>query len=67
MREVILPMSDEEFKAYLDKAKKKVDDMKNDGMGYISITCQLAKGVANEDPEVVFTSRQLERILDLAK
>lgn len=67
MREIILPMSDDEFKNYLSGIGKKVKSWKDEGLGYISVTCQLAKEVSSEDPGFIFTSGQLKEIFDLAK
>lgn len=67
MREIILPMPDGEFKNYLSVIEKKVKKWKDEGLGYISVTCQLAKEVSSEDPGFVFTSGQLREIFNLAK
>ena len=67
MKEIMLPMTEEEFQEYLSKMEEKVQQEKHNGLGYVSITCQLAKEVSSEDVSVVFTSDQLRRIFDLAK
>lgn len=67
MKEIILPMSDEEFNVYLSRIEKKVKNWKDEELGYISVTCQLAKEVSSEDPGTIFTSGQLRKIFDLAK
>lgn len=66
MKEIILPMSDEEFNVYLSRIEKKVKNWKDEGLGYISVTCQLAKEVSS-DQGAIFTSGQLRKIFDLAK
>ena len=60
-------MTEEEFQKYLSNMEEKVHECKNDGLGYVSITCQLAKEVSSEDVSCVFTSDQLRKIFELAK
>lgn len=67
MKEIMLPMTEGEFQKYLSKIEEKVQQEKDNGLGYVSITCQLAKEVSSEDVRCVFTSDQLRRIFELAK
>lgn len=67
MKEVATILDHEEFKEYLESMQENVDRWKEEGLGYVSVTCQLAKAVSEEGPEQVFTSGQLKQIFALAK
>lgn len=60
-----------EFQEFLNQLQEEVRIWKEkDHMGYVSITCQLAKKLtvsADTDSELTFTASQIKRILDLAK
>lgn len=60
-----------EFRDFLNQLQEEVRIWKEkDHMGYVSITCQLAKKLtvsADTDSELSFTAGQIKRILDLAK
>ena len=60
-----------EFRDFLNQLQEEVRIWKEkDRMGYVSITCQLAKKLtvsADTDSELSFTASQIKRILDLAK
>lgn len=70
MKRVPTLMDDVEFQEYLDRQKKAVEEMKKDGLGYISRLCQLTGRVtatSDEEKELCFTASQLDQIFDLAK
>lgn len=71
MKEVAKIIPDREFREFLDKLAEEVRVWKEkDHMGYVSITCELAKYLAasaGSDNEMVFTASQIKQILDLAK
>lgn len=70
MKRVPTLMYEAEFQDFLDKQKKAVEEMKRDGLGYISRLCQLTGRVtatAGEENELCFTAGQLDQIFDLAK
>lgn len=59
-----------EFEAYLDELKEKAAGWKDEGLGYISIKCELANEVtktAGTSEEISFTATQLRQIFELAK
>lgn len=59
-----------EYKAYLDGLKEKVEEWKAEGLGYISIKCELANEVtktAGTHGELMFTATQLREIFGLAE
>ena len=59
-----------EFQDFLDKQKRAVEQMKRDGLDYMSRICRLQGRItstAGEDDEKCFTASQLEQIFDLAK
>ena len=69
MKKVATEIPENEFKEFLEQLKEEVLIMKNDGLGYVSITCALAKKLtlsAGFD-ELTFTASQIKSILDLAK
>ena len=43
MKKVATEIPENEFKEFLEQLKEEVLIMKNDGLGYVSITCALAK------------------------
>lgn len=70
MKEIAKVIPENEFQVFLGQLSEEVDMMRKDGMGYVSITCQLAKKLtisADTDNELTFTAGQIRRILDLAK
>ena len=71
MKEVAKIIPDREFRTFLDKLAEEVRVWKEkDHMGYVSVTCELAKYLAasaGSDREMVFTAGQIKQILDLAK
>ena len=71
MKEVAKIIPDREFRTFLDKLAEEVRVWKKkDHMGYVSVTCELAKYLAasaGSDHEMVFTASQIKQILDLAK
>lgn len=70
MKRVPTLMYEAEFQDFLGQLSEEVAIMRKDGMGYVSITCQLAKKLtvsADTDSELTFTAGQIKRILDLAK
>lgn len=71
MKEVAKIIPDREFRTFLDKLDEEVRVWKEkDHMGYVSVTCELAKYLAasaGSDREMVFTAGQIKQILDLAK
>ena len=70
MKRVPTLMYEAEFQDFLDKQKRAVEEMKRDGLGYISRLCQLTGRVtatAGEENELCFTAGQLDQIFDLAK
>lgn len=71
VREIPTLIPEDEFQGFLDELAEEVQIWKEkDHMGYVSITCDLAKKLtlsAGTDREQVFTASQIKRILDLAK
>ena len=70
MKEIAKVIPEDEFQEFLSQLSEEIDLMRIDGMGYVSITCQLAKKLtvsADSDNELTFTAGQIKRILDLAK
>lgn len=45
MKKVATEIPENEFKELLEQLKEEVLMMKNDGLGYVSITCALAKWI----------------------
>lgn len=63
-------MDDVEFQDFLDKQKEAVEQMKTDGVDYMSRLCRLwgrVTATAGEENEKCFTAGQLDQIFDLAK
>lgn len=68
IREIPTIKTDAEFTQYLDNLKAMVAEWKNDGLGYISVKCQLSDILCGlEDKDEVLTAGQLKQIFDLAK
>lgn len=71
MKEVATVIPGEEFQKFLEELQEEVQIWKDqDHMGYVSITCELAKHLtvsAGSDHELIFTAGQIKQILDLAK
>ena len=71
MKEVAKIIPDREFRTFLDKLAEEVRVWKEkDHMGYVSVTCELAKYLAasaGSDHEMVFTAGQIKQVMDLAK
>ena len=71
MKEVAKIIPDREFRTFLGNLAEEVRVWKEkDHMGYVSVTCELAKYLAasaGSDREMVFTAGQIKQILDLAK
>lgn len=70
MKRVPTLMYEAEFQEYLDRQKKAVEEMKKDGVDYMSRVCRLwgrVTATAGEENELCFTASQLDQIFDLAK
>lgn len=71
MKEVATIIPEDEFQKFLVELQEEVHIWKEkDGLGYISILCQLAKTLtltADTDQELTFTAGQIKQVLDLAK
>lgn len=70
MKRVPTLMDEAEFRKYLERQKKAVEQMKKDGLGYVSRLCQMTGRItatADEEKELCFTASQLDQIFDLAK
>lgn len=70
MKRVPTLMDDVEFQDFLDKQKEAVEQMKKDGVDYMSRLCRLwgiVTATAGEENEKCFASSQLDQIFDLAK
>lgn len=70
MKRVPTLMDDAEFREYLDRQKRAVEEMKRDGLDYMSRLCRLwgrVTATAGEENEKCFTAGQLDQIFDLAK
>lgn len=70
MKEIAKVIPEDEFHEFLGQLSEEVNMMRKDGMGYVSLTCQLAKKLtvsADSDNELTFSAGQIKRILDLAK
>lgn len=70
MKRVPTLMYEAEFREYLDRQKKAVEEMKKDGVDYMSRVCRLwgrVTATAGEENELCFTASQLDQIFDLAK
>ena len=70
MKRVPTLMDDVEFQDFLDKQKESVEQMKTDGVDYMSRLCRLwgrVTATAGEENEKCFMAGQLDQIFDLAK
>lgn len=70
MKRVPTLMYEAEFQEYLDRQKKAVEEMKKDGVDYMSRVCRLwgrVTATAGEENEKCYTDSQLDQIFDLAK
>lgn len=70
MKRVPTLMDDAEFRECLDRQKRAVEEMKRDGVDYMSRVCRLwgrITATAGEENEKCFTAGQLDQIFDLAK
>ena len=70
MKRVPTLMYEAEFQDFLDKQKRAVEEMKRDGLDYMSRLCRLwgrVTATAGEENEKCFTAGQLDQIFDLAK
>lgn len=71
VKEVATIIPEDEFQKFLAELQEEVHIWKEkDGLGYISILCQLAKTLAltaNTEQELTFTAGQIKQVLDLAK
>lgn len=59
-----------EFEAYLEELRRKADGWKAEGLGYVSVKCELTNEVtktAGSSEEISFTATQLKQIFALAK
>lgn len=63
-------MTISEFETYLEGLREKAAGWKSEGLGYISVKCELTNEViktAGTSEEISFTATQLKQIFDLAK
>lgn len=63
-------MTISEFESYLEELKEKATGWKEEGLGYVSVKCELSNEVtktAGTSEEISFTATQLKQIFDLAK
>ena len=68
IREIPTIIPEDEFQKYLEDVQEQIDIWKNDGLGYISIKCQLSDMLCGiEDEDMVFTVGQIKRIFALAR
>lgn len=70
MKRVPTLMYEAEFQDFLDKQKRAVEEMKRDGLDYMSRLCRLwgrVTATAGEENELCFTASQLDQIFELAK
>ena len=68
MKEVATIMTKEEFQRFLAETGNLVEEWKNDGLGYVSVKCQLADMLTgSSDDAMVLTIGQLRQIFQLAK
>ena len=67
MKEVATIIPADEFKDYLGELEEMVDTWGADGLGYVSIKCQLTDFICTLPTGMVFTIGQLRQIFDLAK
>lgn len=68
IREIPTIIPEDEFQKYLKDVQEQIDIWKNDGLGYISIKCQLSDMLCGiKDEDMVFTVGQIKRIFALAR
>lgn len=68
IREILTIIPEDEFQKYLEDVQEQIDIWKNDGLGYISIKCQLSDMLCGiKDEDMVFTVGQIKRIFALAR
>lgn len=67
MKEIAIPMNKTEFVKYMECMRARVDEYREQGLGYVSITCQLTKDVLGDETVWVYTRDQLREIFALAK
>ena len=68
IREIPTVIPEDEFQKYLEDVQEQIDIWKNDGLGYISIKCQLSDMLCGiKDEDMVFTVGQIKRIFALAR
>lgn len=70
MKRVPTLMDEAEFREYLERQKKAVEQMKKDGVDYMSRLCRLwgiVTATAGEENEKCYMASQLDQIFDLAK
>lgn len=68
IREIPTVIPEDEFQKYLEDVQEQIDIWKNDGLGYISIKCQLSDMLCGiKDEDMVFTVSQIKRIFALAR
>lgn len=68
IREIPTIIPEDEFQKYLEDVQEQIDIWKNDGLGYISIKCQLSDMLCGiKDEDMVFTVSQIKRIFALAR
>ncbi|MCI6535083.1 MAG: hypothetical protein SOV77_08985 [Lachnospiraceae bacterium] len=68
IREIPTIIPEDEFQKYLEDVQEQIDIWKNDGLGYISIKCQLSDMLCGiKDEDMVFTVGQIKRIFALAR
>lgn len=68
IREIPTVIPEDEFQKYLEDVQDQIYIWKNDGLGYISIKCQLSDMLCGiKDEDMVFTVGQIKRIFALAR
>ena len=68
IREIPTVIPEDEFQKYLEDVQDQIYICKNDGLGYISIKCQLSDMLCGiKDEDMVFTVGQIKRIFALAR
>lgn len=67
MREIPTIIPEDEFQEYLEEIEEMVGMWKDDGLGYVSVKCQLADFICTLNTGMVFTVGQIRRIFELAR
>lgn len=67
IKNMVQQLNEEEFEKYLERVKEDVERYKKDGLGYVSITCQLTQDITRGDGGRTFAAGQLKQLFDLAK